>query len=77
MQGHFNKQANVLILDEATSALDNETEREVMDVIEALGKEITILIIAHRLTTLKGSDKIIKLGQNNIIKIIDYEDIIN
>jgi len=71
------KQANVLIFDEATSALDNETEREVMDAIEALGKEITILIIAHRLTTLKGCDKIIKLGQNNIIKIIDYEDITN
>jgi len=71
------KKANVLIFDEATSALDNETEREVMDAIEALGKEITVLIIAHRLTTLKGCDKIIKLGQNNIIKIINYEDITN
>ena len=58
------KQANVLIFDEATSALDNETEQAVMNAIDDLGEEITILIIAHRLTTLKGCDKIIKLEKD-------------
>ena len=70
------KQANVLIFDEATSALDNETEQAVMDAIEGLGEEITILIIAHRLTTLKGCDKIVKLGKNNTINILSYKEVL-
>ena len=70
------KQANVLIFDEATSALDNETEQAVMDAIEDLGEEITILIIAHRLTTLKGCDEIIKLEKDFNIKSGTYKDVI-
>jgi ATP-binding cassette, subfamily B, bacterial PglK len=69
------KQADVLIFDEATSALDNETEQAVMDAIEDLGEDVTILIIAHRLTTLKGCDKIVKLGKNNTINILNYKEI--
>ncbi|MCH9711752.1 MAG: ABC transporter ATP-binding protein/permease [Proteobacteria bacterium] len=71
------KQANVLIFDEATSALDNETEQAVMDAIEGLGEEITILIIAHRLTTLKGCDKIIKLEKDYAVRIGSYKEVIN
>jgi ATP-binding cassette, subfamily B, bacterial PglK len=71
------KKANVLIFDEATSALDNETEQAVMDAIKDLGKEVTILIIAHRLTTLKGCDKIIKLEKDYATRIGSYEEIIN
>ena len=48
------KQTDVLIFDEATSALDSKTEQAVMEAIEGLGKELTILIVAHRLTTLKS-----------------------
>jgi ATP-binding cassette, subfamily B, bacterial PglK len=59
-------QANVLIFDEATSALDNDTEQSVMNAIEALGKEVTILIIAHRLTTLTGCDEIINLDEKKL-----------
>lgn len=70
------KQANVLIFDEATSALDNETEKMVMDTIEDIGDEITILIIAHRLTTLKGCDQIIKLEKDFNIKTGVYSDVI-
>ncbi len=70
------KQANVLIFDEATSALDNETEQAVMDAIEDLGEEITILIIAHRLTTLKGCDQIVKLEKEFNIKTGAYKDVI-
>jgi ATP-binding cassette subfamily B protein len=69
------KQSDVLIFDEATSSLDNDTEQEVMKAIEGLGKELTILIIAHRLTTLKGCDKIIKLDKNNKLHILNYEEI--
>ena len=43
----------VLILDEATSALDNNTEKAVMDAVDSLSKEITIILIAHRLNTVK------------------------
>lgn len=71
------KKANVLIFDEATSALDNETEQEVMKAIDDLGGEITILIIAHRLTTLKGCDQIIKLEKEFNIKTGTYEDVID
>jgi ATP-binding cassette, subfamily B, bacterial PglK len=71
------KKANILIFDEATSALDNETEREVMKVIEGLGKEVTVLIIAHRLTTLKGCGKIVKLDKNHAVHVGSYQEMIN
>jgi ATP-binding cassette, subfamily B, bacterial PglK len=71
------KKANILIFDEATSALDNETEREVMEAIGSIGKEITVLIIAHRLTTLKGCDQIVKLDKNYTAHVGSYEQMIN
>lgn len=71
------KESDVLIFDEATSSLDNDTEREVMKAIEGLGKELTVLIIAHRLTTLKGCDKIIKIDKNNKLQILTYEEIMS
>jgi ATP-binding cassette, subfamily B, bacterial PglK len=71
------KKADVLIFDEATSALDNETEREVMKAIEDLSKEITVLIIAHRLTTLKGCDKIVKLDKNHTVHVGSYQEMID
>ncbi|HWQ25444.1 MAG TPA: ABC transporter ATP-binding protein [Chlorobaculum sp.] len=70
------KQVDVIILDEATSALDNETEEAVMQSIEALGKDLTILIIAHRLTTLKNCGQIVELDQGRIIGSGNYTDMI-
>jgi ABC-type multidrug transport system fused ATPase/permease subunit len=55
------KRADVIVFDEATSALDNETERAVMQAIESLSNKFTIIIIAHRLSTLKNCDHIIEL----------------
>ena len=55
------KQASVLVFDEATSALDNETEAAVMKAIERLDSDLTILIIAHRLSTLAGCDMVMRL----------------
>lgn len=57
------KNASTIIFDEATSALDNETEIKVMDAIHDLGKDITVLIIAHRLSTLKNCSLVIDLDQ--------------
>ena len=71
------KQANVIIFDEATSALDNKTEQAVMQSIESLGKDLTVLIIAHRLTTLQNCDQIVELGNGGIKRIGTYRDIIS
>jgi ABC-type bacteriocin/lantibiotic exporter with double-glycine peptidase domain len=59
------KQANVLVFDEATSALDTETESAVMAAIERLDRSLTILIIAHRLSTLEGCDMVVRLEERN------------
>lgn len=71
------KQADILIFDEATSALDNETEREVMEAIQLLGPEITVLIIAHRLNTLNSCDLIVKLGPDHNIQTGTYEALLS
>lgn len=60
------KQADVIVFDEATSALDTETEQAVMEAIDALDKDLTVLIIAHRLSTLSNCDTIVELSQGNI-----------
>jgi len=70
------KQADVIIFDEATSALDNDTEQAVMQSIETLGQNLTILIIAHRLTTLKNCDQIIELADGGIKRIGTYQEIV-
>ena len=56
----------ILILDEATSALDNQTEKAVMDAVNNLNKSITIILIAHRLSTVKKCDKIFILENGKI-----------
>ncbi len=58
----------VLVLDEATSALDNETEQRIMDEIYKIAKDKTLIVIAHRLTTIKGCDKIY-LIKNGVIDV--------
>lgn len=70
------KEADVIIFDEATSALDSETELTVMQAIEALGKNLTILIIAHRLSTLKNCSHIVKLSAGEVEKIGTYEQLV-
>ena len=56
----------ILILDEATSALDNQTEKAVMDAISNLRQKITIILIAHRLTTVKNCDIIFLLDKGQV-----------
>lgn len=70
------KRATVLILDEATSALDNATERSVMEAIEDLGRDLTVLLIAHRLTTVRRCDTIIELGRGRVVAQAPYEQLL-
>jgi ABC-type multidrug transport system fused ATPase/permease subunit len=69
------RQPQVLILDEATSALDNLTEQAVMDAVHALGHEITIILIAHRLSTVRDCDRIYLLDQGRIAGEGTYEQL--
>lgn len=68
------KNADVIIFDEATSALDSDTEEAVMNAINHLGGELTILIIAHRLSTLKKCNLIIKLENGNVVGSGAYQN---
>ena len=70
------KKADVIIFDEATSALDNETEQAVMQAIEGLSGDLTLLIIAHRLTTLKNCTQVVELGSGRINRIGTYQEIV-
>lgn len=71
------KNADVFIFDEATSALDSETERAVMKAIDNFSNEITILVIAHRITTLKNCNKIVELENKQIKRIGSYQEIVS
>ena len=66
----------VLILDEATSALDNQTEKIVMDAINNLNKDTTIILIAHRLTTVKKCDIIIQLDKGKLISKGTFDELL-
>ena len=65
----------VLIFDEATSALDNETELRLMETINAVSQTRTVIMIAHRLTTLKDCDRIIMMDGGYVGKITNYESL--
>jgi len=70
------KRATVLVFDEATSALDNATEEAVMAAIESLHRDLTILIVAHRLTTMRHCDTVMRLEGGRITAEGRYEDIV-
>jgi ABC-type multidrug transport system fused ATPase/permease subunit len=72
---YFNPQ--VLILDEATSALDNLTEKIVMDAVNNLSKHKTIILIAHRLSTVKKCDKIFLLEKGELKNEGTFDELIN
>lgn len=71
------KNADVIIFDEATNALDSKTEQAVIESIFKLNKNFTLIIIAHRLTTLKKCTKIIELEHGKIVQIGNYKEIIS
>ncbi len=66
----------ILVLDEATSALDNETERLVSEAIKSLAGTKTLIIIAHRLSTVEHCDRIYLLNQGRIAKSGSYQEVV-
>jgi ATP-binding cassette subfamily B protein len=70
------KKADVLVFDEATSALDTDTEHSVMKAIEALGPDLTILMVAHRLSTLHDCTAVVELAHGQIARIGTYDDMV-
>ena len=70
------KRASVLVFDEATSALDNATEQSVMDAIDGLNRDLTILLIAHRLTTVRRCDIIVELEHGRVVALGTYEELL-
>ena len=71
------KNPSLLILDEATSSLDTESEKLVQEAIEKLMKDRTVLVIAHRLSTVKNADNIIVLEQGKIIEKGNHVELID
>jgi ATP-binding cassette subfamily B protein len=70
------KQASVLVFDEATSALDNATEQLVIDAIGGLNRDLTILLIAHRLTTVMHCDTIVELEHGEVVAQGTYKQLL-
>lgn len=66
----------LVVFDEATSALDNETEKSVMEAIDTLSSEKSIIIVAHRLTTLQKCDKVIKIDRGRIVKSGTFNQVV-
>jgi ABC-type bacteriocin/lantibiotic exporter with double-glycine peptidase domain len=70
------KQSTILIFDEATSALDDTTEASVMNAIERLGRDLTVILIAHRVTTLRNCDTIYRLERGAVVEGGPYAAIV-
>lgn len=67
---------DVLILDEATSALDNQTEKVVMEAVDKLASQKTIVLIAHRLSTVRGCDRIYLMSDGQVVGEGRFEDLV-
>ena len=70
------KKSSILLLDEATSALDQSTEKKVMSSISKYYKNLTIIMIAHRLSTVSICDKVLLLDKGSILKYGSPEEIL-
>lgn len=70
------KRANVLIFDEATSALDQETEASIVATLASFRRELTLVMISHRLTTLSSCDRIIHLANGKVTESGSYDEVV-
>ena len=71
------KEVDVIIFDEATSSLDSLTEQAVIDAIDDISKTLTVIIVAHRITTLKSCTQIVELGSTGILRVGSYQEVQN
>jgi ATP-binding cassette, subfamily B, bacterial PglK len=72
----FYHERDIIVMDEATSALDNETEKEVIKAIKQLHGKKTLVVIAHRLTTVEHCDVIIKLKQGRVEQMGSFQEVV-
>lgn len=70
------KQSKIILLDEATSALDNENQEKIKHVMRELSKDHTVIIVAHRLSTIVNADKIFYLDQHNLVALGTHQYLI-
>jgi ABC-type multidrug transport system fused ATPase/permease subunit len=70
------KQAELLVLDEATSALDNRTEADVMEAVQAIQRDVTVIVIAHRLSSIQFCDRIVVLDNGRICGVGKFNHLI-
>lgn len=70
------KDIDILILDEATSALDSETEKVIQDSIESLQGNFTLLIVAHRLSTIRNVDRVVLMDKGEIVDMDSFDKLI-
>jgi ABC-type multidrug transport system fused ATPase/permease subunit len=66
---------HLLVLDEATSSLDGETEANISDAIHALRGTTTVVIIAHRLSTVRDADRVVYLSQGKVISTGTFDEV--
>ncbi len=72
----FLKNPPILILDEGTSALDNISEQHVQQAISAASADRTVILVAHRLTTLRQTDRILVFDDGRIVETGSYSDLV-
>mmetsp|Transcript_4833 Transcript_4833/g.7811 ORF Transcript_4833/g.7811 Transcript_4833/m.7811 type:complete len:378 (-) Transcript_4833:436-1569(-) len=70
------KNPSIVVLDEATSALDTVTEYSIQEALDRLGNDRTVLVIAHRLGTIKGADNIIVLGDGKVAEEGNHDELL-
>lgn len=71
------RKADVIVFDEATSALDNETEQKVISAIEGLDRDLTLVMIAHRLSTLSNCDQIVRIENGRLTRIGNSAEVLS
>ena len=71
------KRSGLIIFDEATSSLDENTEREIMKTIYSLDESLTIVLVAHRISTLKECDEIYEMENGSLRLVGSYEDLVS
>ena len=70
------RDAKVLLLDEATSALDAESERAVQEAVDRLSQGRTVLVVAHRLATVKKADRIVVFDEGRVVATGRHDDLV-